>query len=541
MVHPLVFQMKPIAMNHQNDHPEQSPWGARPPEGKRSWKDPALISEIREIVRRRLPPRTTILMIGEGHAELLEMDGRRVWHFPQTAGGGYAGYPASNEEAIAHLEAQRARGAEFLVVPQPAYWWLLHYGEFRVHLEQHYRLVLRDVFVEGGGACQIYALHSFRRGELAPRPFGVNVVGSIASEKGVGEAARATIRCLEAVRIPYVLHNYLEAGSANLDDTFTGFTEENPYAFNFINLNADTVADFVCHKGEPFLQGHVNIGLWVWELSTFPRAWEAGFQYFDEIWVPTNFVLDAVSRVSRIPVLRIPYALPEEVPVKAVHRAHFNLSPRTFVFLFVFDFHSFLERKNPLGLVRAFRKAFRNDDDVLLLLKGAHPSPGDVEALEEAADGSPVRVFSDLLSREEVNSLIKLSDCYVSLHRSEGFGLTLAEAMSLQKPVIATGYSGNTDFMTLSNSFLVNYALKEIERDLGPYPKGAVWAEPDLDHAAELMRFVYEHRDVAEEIGRRARQDILRQLHPQVVGQLMKDRLEKIAARENIRVDAAAV
>jgi glycosyltransferase involved in cell wall biosynthesis len=475
-----------------------------------------------------------VLVVSQGEPELLQLDGRRARQFPEDAASAYAGYPAGNEEAIAHLEAQRARGAEFLLVPRPAYWWLLHFGELRIHLEEHYRVVVQDVFDAAQGLCTIFALHPFRRGPLVPRPFGVNVTGYISSEKGVGEAVRGDIRCLEAAGIPHALHHIVEAESVNRDRTFTGFTEENPYAINLVHLNAEAVPEFVCRTGEPFLQGRLNIGFWAWELAHFPRAWEGSFQYFDEIWVPSSFVLDAVSRASPVPVVRMPHALREDPQVGPWDRAHFGLPAGTFVFLFVFDFHSYTERKNPLGLLRAFRKAFRPDDDVLLVLKGSHPAPGDVEALQEAAAGANVRVLSEVLSREEVNTLIQVSDCYVSLHRSEGFGLTLAEAMSLAKPVIATAYSGNMDFMTLSNSFPVNYRLQEIGRDLGPYPQGAVWADPDLGHAASLMRYVYEHPEVAREAGRQARQDILRMLHPQVVGGLMKARLEQIAGLRKI-------
>jgi glycosyltransferase involved in cell wall biosynthesis len=118
----------------------------------------------------------------------------------------------------------------------------------------------------------------------------------------------------------------------------------------------------------------------------------------------------------------------------------------------------------------------------------------------------------------------------VSLQRSEGFGLTLAEAMSLEKPVIATAYSGNLDFMTPANSLLVKYTLTKLDPAYGSYPKGAVWAEPDLDHAAELMRRVYEDRPAAQEVGHQARQDVLRPLHPRVVGAMMKDRLLEIGS-----------
>ena len=241
--------------------------------------------------------------------------------------------------------------------------------------------------------------------------------------------------------------------------------------------------------------------------------------------------MESISRSTSIPVVRVPHCLPEQLPTLDLDRVHFGLPRDAFVFLFVFDFHSYMERKNPAAVIDAFNHAFRKNEDAVLVLKCSRPefNPTGLGALEEHAKGLPFQVIDQVLSREEINTLIRLSDCYVSLHRSEGFGLTIAEAMTLEKPVVATAYSGNMDFMTTGNSFPVNYRLVELDRDHGPYRKGNVWAEPDMEHAAELMRFVYENRDRANEIARKARQDILRQLSPQAVGELVKQRLVAVS------------
>jgi len=359
-------------------------------------------------------------------------------------------------------------------------------------------------------------------------PLGVNVAGYFASEKGLGEAVRSVIRSLDAVQFPYVLINFTEQGSANQDAVHADFANDNPFVFNLIHLNAVTMPEFVSKRGDRYFQGHCNIGCWAWELAQFPNDWDSSFQYLDEIWAPSNFVLDAVARVSPIPVVRIPYSLKEQLAVKPWTRAHFGLPQDTFVFLYIFDFHSIIERKHPFGVIEAFRRAFSSRDDVLLVLKGSHPTSAQLQAVQKAAAGAYVRVIDSVLSREEVNTLLQLADCYVSLHRSEGFGLTMAEAMSLERPVIATGYSGNMDFMTPANSFLVHYDLIELDQDYPPYKLGSVWADPSLDPAAELMRLVYENRELAKAVGRKARADILRHFHPQVVGNLITERLGKL-------------
>src|SRR5205085_74667 len=208
-------------------------------------------------------------------------------------------------------------------------------------------------------------------------------------------------------------------------------------------------------------------------------------------WVPSNFTLDSISRASPVPVVRMPHAI-GELPTTDQTRAAFDLPANRFVFLFIFDFHSYLERKNPIGLIQAFKKAFTKRDRAVLLLKSSRgdTAEGELSSLREAARGASVRILDRVLTRPELNTLMNLSDCYVSLHRSEGFGLTMAEAMSLGKPVIATAYSGNLEFMTPWNSELVPYELVAVPPRCDPYPVGAHWAEPDVDAAAAAMRRV---------------------------------------------------
>ena len=299
----------------------------------------------------------------------------------------------------------------------------------------------------------------------------------------------------------------------------------NPYAFNLIFVNADQATNFAWHKGEEYFRGRYTIGVWNWELTTFPPEWLTRFQYYDEIWVATDFVRDALAPISPIPVVKIPYAMePNPVRDARLKRSRFDIPDDQFMFLFMFDFHSVLERKNPAGLIEAFKRAFPNEDDVTLLIKSSHADQKTVAAMREPANDPRIKVIDTVLTREEVAALYKLSDCYISLHRSEGFGLTLAEAMLAGKPTIGTAYGGNVDFMTPENSYLVNYTLTEIDRDYTPYQKGWSWAHPDVDHAAELMRRVYEKRDEAAEVGRRAHEDIVRLLHPGAVGDQMRQR-----------------
>lgn len=278
-------------------------------------------------------------------------------------------------------------------------------------------------------------------------------------------------------------------------------------------------------------EGVYRIAYWAWELETVPDDWVEAAETVDEIWAPTEFVARAMrSRMPRPVYHMLPGV--EAEPIEPVSRAALNIPADHFVFLFAFDLHSQLHRKNPLGLIRAFQSAFRADEAVTLIIKasGGDIHAADLAMLQEAARGENVLLVHELVSRAQAYGFIAMADCFVSLHRSEGFGLGLAEAMLLGKPVIATGYSGTLDFMNRENSLLVDYKIVEITEDRPIYTKGNFWAEPSIEHAAALMRQVYEHRDEANERALRAQPQIQRLLSIEAAGQRMRDRLAQIAA-----------
>ena len=216
--------------------------------------------------------------------------------------------------------------------------------------------------------------------------------------------------------------------------------EATDYGINVFVVNADQVPAVAQHIGEARFHAHYNVGAWIWEQDRFPTAWLSAFDYFDEIWTPSRFSVDALSTVSPRPVRRMPLLI-DVTPNPDASRQTFDLATDRFLFLFVFDYLSYVDRKNPLGTVQAFTHAFAADEPVTLVLKCANSDfdPEAHAALErEVASRPQIQLIDQYLARDQVIDLLAISDAYVSLHRSEGFGLTLAEAMCLGKPVIAT-------------------------------------------------------------------------------------------------------
>ncbi|MGC2063336.1 MAG: glycosyltransferase [Thermodesulfovibrionales bacterium] len=380
-------------------------------------------------------------------------------------------------------------------------------------------------------------LERFRKsiGSLVPNrqqsgdPFGINIAGFIETESGVGEAVRSNIRAINTLSLPFVLNN-LKTGIRHNDRTFGSFSDDNRYQINLIHVNADQVPAFILDRGLGYFRRKYNVGFWVWELPEFPQKWQVLTHYFDEIWTPSTFCSKAISLHCDMPVITVPHSISVD-SIRQLNRAHFGLRDDCFIFLFMFDMLSIFERKNPLAVVESFRSAFAVSDNAMLVIKfvNADSNSSAAATIVDATQGLRAKIIDKCLDKDEVHALMSLCDCYVSLHRAEGFGFTLAECMYLSKPVIATAYSGNMDFMDKNNSFPVRYDIVELKEDYGPYKKGSTWAEPDSAHAAELMRFVYENREEAAARGEVAARDIRDNLSPPAVGSIIKKRIEFIA------------
>jgi Glycosyl transferases group 1 len=356
-------------------------------------------------------------------------------------------------------------------------------------------------------------------------PIGVNLVGYLSAPVGLGQVARRIRAGLELAGVAVAPVDLPHRAAPEVPPS----AGDAPHAVSVVCVNPEGMAGARALAPAAFAAERV-VGVWWWEVMAFPARWLRAFDDVHEVWVGSRFVADALAAVAPVPVVRVPLAL--AAPATPAGPPAGVALPDAFTFGFAFDHGSVLERKNPVGLVTAFRRAFPDGDDgVALVLKtlGAERHPDEHARVLAAAGGDPrVHVVDRLLEPGDMDALIAALDCYVSLHRSEGFGLTIAEAMALGTPVVATDYSGPRDFLTPFNGFPVDHRVVAIGPGHDPYPPEGEWAEPDLHHAAAQLRAVRERPDEAAARAARARTDLARLYAPAAAGAAMADRLARL-------------
>jgi len=359
---------------------------------------------------------------------------------------------------------------------------------------------------------------------------GVDVFGYLKAELGVGEAGRLVHKALDAVDVPVSAVNYKAPVSRQKYD----FTTEDIGQFRtlFMAINADQLHGACEYLGDEFLENRYVIGQWFWELEELPERYQRSFELVDEIWAPTMFIKEAIEKKapSTVDVVHMPLPLVTPAVDHSIGREKFGIGVG-FAFLFTFDFLSVLKRKNALGVIDAYCAAFSPNDGAVLVVKtinGEKRLPELEKVRWKIKDRKDIVIIDEYLGVEQSSALMNICDCYVSLHRSEGLGLTMAEAMLLGKPVIATAYSGNMDFMTDETALLVPWEYVAVGEDAESYPTDALWAEPDLTIASSMMRKVFQDREFGLALGERARHDLQTRFSPEATGARMKNRLETI-------------
>lgn len=362
---------------------------------------------------------------------------------------------------------------------------------------------------------------------------GANLVGYVHAELGMGEHVRMSAAAFDTTNVNFCVLNYTVGVSSRQQATleYGKLSVRNTYNANIFHINADQMLLAYCHLGREFFSNRYNIGYWAWELSLCPNEWIPVIGMVDEIWAPSRFIQKAFADCTKKPVEYMPLcvSLP---PVPKFSRSHYGLPINSFLFLFTFDFFSYIDRKNPFAIIRAFKKAFPHKSKrvglVIKVMNGDSENAQWIRMLELIDNDPRIYVLNKTMSRTEVLGLFEVCDCFVSLHRSEGFGRGPAEAMYLGKPVIVTNYSGNVDFTLQNNSCLVDYQLIPVEEGQYVFSNGQVWADPDITHAAWYMRKLVDNTAFSNEIGLKGKECIYSKFSPAAIGAIYEKRLREI-------------
>ena len=335
---------------------------------------------------------------------------------------------------------------------------------------------------------------------------GVNVIGHFCYPSGLRVSVESLVEGLAAVDVQTSLRDVRT--DAKDDPRHICFDGTEVFDVTIIHTQPEPFFGQAYQRAD-FLERiprTYRIAYWYWEFDSIPESWLEYARQIDEVWVATEFVARGLRKRLSIPVKTL-FPGVKLAPFISRDRTHFGLDSTHFIFLFTFHMMSIMERKNPLGLIRAFKSAFQNQEKVTLVLKTSFGDrhPAQMRELKEAAVGANVTIIDQVYSADEVLSLMDTCDAYVSLHRSEGLGLTMAEAMLMGKPVIATNFSGNVDFMNENNSLLVPYDLVKVGKEIPPYDSGLDWAEPSIVHASQYMRQLFDDRGWGLALGKRAK------------------------------------
>lgn len=334
---------------------------------------------------------------------------------------------------------------------------------------------------------------------------GVNVIGYFKGSFGLSETARLVVAALKAQSIPYSLlsadhlishHNLTE----NFDEPIS---QKFVYPVNLFCIDQEGIVNFAQKCRWQDIKRRHNVALWFWETNVIPLNKQECWHYLDEMWVASRYAQEHLAIASSLPVYVIPHAM--RIFSSTGKKSDFGLDEK-YTFLFCFDFYSSEPRKNPEAAIYAFQQAFPERKDVQFVIKSQNADSHSkrFKSLKQLiANDSRIIWMDKQLDAQARYDLMQACDCYISLHRSEGFGHTMAETMLMGKPVIATGYSGNLEFMHEDNSFLCPYTLIPIGKNCPPYPANGIWADVDIDDAAKWMKFVTENE---HETARRAKE-----------------------------------
>ncbi|MBC7846060.1 MAG: glycosyltransferase family 4 protein [Flavobacterium sp.] len=354
---------------------------------------------------------------------------------------------------------------------------------------------------------------------------GLNIIGYIDGMFGLGEAVRLNIKAATKHGIPLSLINYDKVKrNINYEYSFD-------YSINLVQISLKDLKSFFGIINPNIFKGRYTILYLVWESEYIDPELAENLNLFNEIWTTSKYCKSIFQKTYKNPIIIIPH--PVEVSIKPLDNPNtlqvFN--EKKFSFLFIFSYHSSIERKNPFFLIEAFKAAFRDNDDVELIIKTVNSDQykKSKNRLQQCvSDAKNIKIYDIELDKNSLNQLINTCDAYVSMHHSEGFGLTLAEAMYLGKPTVATNYSGNTEFMNQDNSYLIDYKISLIEEPDLNFCAKTIWANPILGDAVDKLKEVYENSELRKLKASNASLYIKDKLSFYTIGSIIKNRLNHL-------------
>ncbi len=466
-------------------------------------------------------------------AQFREYDAAFCWRVPIEPEAESVALHDRLEYAATHLVEVHAAGSQAReYIRQNATWPLA---------AEHYRKAILAAIDSKSGA---HASPVHLESDTMP---GVNVIGDFSMAIGLSEAAANMLEAMLLSHIPVAYTELLYAANQQMpqinpraEALTSDLPRGNPYPINLLHYNLHELTQISEDRLRSLTGGKYTIGRWYWELDQIPVHFRTQIGRVDEIWVSSKFARRSFAALTTCPIEVIPMPITVTASPDA-HRRMFGLPDNRYLFFFHFSATSCDSRKNPSAVIKAFEQAFGSQaaDGPLLVIKAQHLAyfPEMQRSLLKDIERVGGILLTENYTRQQMNDLLSCIDAYVSLHRAEAFGAGIAEAMALGKPVIATNYSGNTDFMTSDNSYPVRYQLRLVtvaDSALSPdcqflYEPGQVWAEPDVQHAAEWMDFLYTHPDAGRAQGQRAAESIRRFCSPEVVGQTIARRLRELS------------
>jgi glycosyltransferase involved in cell wall biosynthesis len=353
----------------------------------------------------------------------------------------------------------------------------------------------------------------------------------------VGQFGRLVARAAIASELPVTTLVNRQTESRQ-DEEFELTDSKALYSVTIGSVNADQFEPWLGQL-PPELRTHSKfIGVWAWEIESFPKNFFPAFEFVDEVWAISSFVRDSIKAQTKKPVYVFPGPITSPIITEKLDRTAIGIGAQDEFNLFMFDYFSVFKRKNPLDLIAAHIMAFPEESGPRLVIKTVnghrHMSQQD-QLISAASARGDIIILDSYLSREQLHSLLNECQTYISLHRSEGYGLTIAEAMSLGKPVIATGYSGNLDFMKPNNSILVPFTLVPVGDDAFPYPKDSRWAQPDIEFAANAIRELSADKILRDRIGNKARIDVTSEFTIEQAAEFVRIRVKELSQRSYLR------